>query len=106
MVNLVTVSTLEGNRVHREPKLVLLKTYQLYSRLISCTRRISTLPWELKCVCVCVFCVCLRVFVFFGLGAGGRGGGYLCRFGLKGGQKDKHNLEIPIFCRTPGSFRH
>ena len=37
-------SSLEGNRVHREPKLILLETYQLYLRLISCTRRISTLP--------------------------------------------------------------
>ena len=37
---------------------VVLETHQLYSRLISCTRMISTLPWELKCVCVCV---CVRV---------------------------------------------
>ena len=28
---------------------VVLETHQLYSRLISCTRMISTLPWELKC---------------------------------------------------------
>ena len=28
---------------------VVLETHQLYSRLISCTRKISTLPWELKC---------------------------------------------------------
>ena len=33
----------------RESKLILLETYQLYSRLISCTRRISILPWKLKC---------------------------------------------------------
>ena len=58
---------------------VVLETHQLYSRLISCTRMISTLPWELKCVnvCVCVFacggvgvwgCWCGRV------GVGGCGG--------------------------------
>ena len=35
---LVTFSTLEGSRVLREPKLIVLETYQLYSRLISCTR--------------------------------------------------------------------
>ena len=41
---------------------VVLETHQLYSRLISCTRKISTLPWELKCVCVCV-CLCACAFV-------------------------------------------
>ena len=33
-----------------EPKLVVLETHQLYSRLISCTRKISTLHLEFKCV--------------------------------------------------------
>ena len=28
---------------------VVLETHQLNSRLVSCTRKISTLPWELKC---------------------------------------------------------
>ena len=28
---------------------VVLETHQLYLRLISCTRKISALPWELKC---------------------------------------------------------
>ena len=31
-----------------KPNLHPLETHQLHSRLISCTRRISTLPWELK----------------------------------------------------------
>ena len=34
-----------------KPNLHPLETHQLYSRLISCTRTISILPWELKCVC-------------------------------------------------------
>ena len=50
MLNLVTVSTLRGNRVHCEQSLHLLETHQLYSRLISCTRKISTLHLEFKCV--------------------------------------------------------
>ena len=47
----------------REPKLIVLETYQLYSRLISCTRKIRTLHLESKCVfvsarvSVCVRCV-------------------------------------------------
>ena len=37
-------------KTHRTRDLsVVLETHQLYSRLISCTRKISTLPWELKC---------------------------------------------------------
>ena len=48
----VTCSLLEGSRVHREQNPV--ETHQLYSRLISCTRKISTLHLEFKCVCVCV----------------------------------------------------
>ena len=41
---------------------VVLETHQLYSRLISCTRKISTLHLEFKCVCVCVsVCACVCV---------------------------------------------
>ena len=40
--------------MHCEPKLIRLETCRLYSRLISCTRKISTLHLEFKCVCVCV----------------------------------------------------
>ena len=53
-VDSVTFSPLEGNRVPCEPKLIILETCRLYSRLISCTRKISTLHLEFKCVCVCV----------------------------------------------------
>ena len=52
-VDSVTFSPLEGNRVPCEPKLIILETCRLYSRLISCTRKISTLHLEFKCVCVC-----------------------------------------------------
>ena len=48
--------------MHREQNPV--DTHQLYSRLISCTRKISTLHLEFKCVCVCLsVCVfvCVRV---------------------------------------------
>ena len=71
----VTFSPLEANWVLCEPKIIVLETHQLYSRLISCTRKISTLHLEFKCVCVgvgawvrervrgwvggCVFCVSL-----------------------------------------------
>ena len=44
----VTCSLLEGSRVHREQNPV--ETHQLYSRLTSCTRKISTLHLEFKCV--------------------------------------------------------
>ena len=44
----VTCSLLEGSREHREQNPV--ETHQLYSRLISCTRKISTLHLEFKCV--------------------------------------------------------
>ena len=47
MLSLVTFSTLEGSRVHREPKLIVLETYQLYSTLISCTRDSSVVLEEL-----------------------------------------------------------
>ena len=50
-VDSVTFSPLEGNRVPCEPKLIILETCRLYSRLISCTRKISTLHLEFKCVC-------------------------------------------------------
>ena len=43
----VTCSLLEGSRVHREQNPHPLETHQLYSRLISCTRKISTL-WSLS----------------------------------------------------------
>ena len=46
----VTCSLLEGSRVHREQNPHPLETHQLYSRLISCTRKISTLHLEFKCV--------------------------------------------------------
>ena len=46
----VTCSLLEGSRVHRKPNPHPLETHQLYSRLISCTRKISTLHLEFKCV--------------------------------------------------------
>ena len=36
-----------------KPNLRPLETHQLYSRLISCTRKISTLHLEFKCVRVC-----------------------------------------------------
>ena len=49
-VDSVTFSPLEGNRVPCEPKLIILETCRLYSRLISCTRKISTLHLEFKCV--------------------------------------------------------
>ena len=67
-VDSVTFSPLEGNRVPCEPKLIILETCRLYSRLISCTRKISTLHLEFKCVFVFVFvfvfvCVCVCVFV-------------------------------------------
>ena len=39
-----------------------LETHQLYSRLISCTRKISILHLEFKCVFGCV-CVCVRICV-------------------------------------------
>ena len=58
MLNLVTFSPLEGNLVPCEPRLIILETFRLYSRLISCTRKISILHLEFKCVCVCV-CVCV-----------------------------------------------
>ena len=58
----VTCSLLEGSRVHREQIPHPLETHQLYSRLISCTRKISTLHLEFKCVCVCV-CACVRACV-------------------------------------------
>ena len=54
MLNLVTFSPLEGNLVPCEPRLIILETFRLYSRLISCTRKISILHLEFKCVCVCV----------------------------------------------------
>ena len=57
----VTCSLLEGSREHREQNPV--ETHQLYSRLISCTRKISTLHLEFKCVCVCV-CVCVSFSIF------------------------------------------
>ena len=38
-----------------KPNLHPLETHQLYSRLISCARKISTLHLEFKCVCVCCF---------------------------------------------------
>ena len=60
MLNLVTFSPLEGNLVPCEPRLIILETFRLYSRLISCTRKISILHLEFKCVCVCV-CVCVFV---------------------------------------------
>ena len=41
-----------------EPNLDPLETPQLYSRLISCTRTISILPWELKCVVSVSFPAC------------------------------------------------
>ena len=43
---------------------VVLETHQLYSKLISCTRKISTLHLEFKCVCMCG-CVraCVRACV-------------------------------------------
>ena len=41
---------LQGSQVHCEPKLIVLETCRLYSRLISCTRKISTLHLEFKCV--------------------------------------------------------
>ena len=50
-VDSVTFSPLEGNRVPCEPKLIILETFRLYSKLISCTRKISTLHLEFKCVC-------------------------------------------------------
>ena len=46
----LTCSSLDRSRVHCEPKLIILETHQLYSRLISCTRKISTLHLEFKCV--------------------------------------------------------
>ena len=49
-VDSVTFSPLEGNRVPCEPKLIILETFRLYSKLISCTRKISTLHLEFKCV--------------------------------------------------------
>ena len=53
MLNPVTVSSLEGNHVTASrDSSVVLETLQLYSRLISCTRKISTLHLEFKCVCV------------------------------------------------------
>ena len=55
-VDSVTFSPLEGNRVPCEPKLIILETFRLYSKLISCTRKISTLHLEFKCVCVFVCC--------------------------------------------------
>ena len=51
MLNLVTFSPLEGNLVPCEPRLIILETFRLYSRLISCTRKISILHLEFKCVC-------------------------------------------------------
>ena len=51
-VDSVTFSPLEGNRVPCEPKLIILETFRLYSKLISCTRKISTLHLEFKCVFV------------------------------------------------------
>ena len=60
MLNLVTFSPLEGNLVPCEPRLIILETFRLYSRLISCTRKISILHLEFKCV-VCV-CVCVSAF--------------------------------------------
>ena len=54
MLNLVTFSPLEGNLVPCEPRLFILETFRLYSRLFSCTRKISILHLEFKCVCVCV----------------------------------------------------
>ena len=53
-----------GNQASCESKLIILETCQLYSRLISCTRKISTLHLEFKCVCVCV-CVCLVHVLFY-----------------------------------------
>ena len=50
MLNLVTFSPLEGNLVPCEPRLIILETFRLYSRLISCTRKISILHLEFKCV--------------------------------------------------------
>ena len=50
----VTCSLLEGSRVHREQNPHPLETHQLYSRLISCTRKVSTLHLEFKCEC-CLF---------------------------------------------------
>ena len=52
MLNLVTFSPLEGNLVPCEPRLFILETFRLYSRLFSCTRKISILHLEFKCVCV------------------------------------------------------
>ena len=52
MLNLVTFSPLEGNLVPCEPRLIILETFRLYSRLISCTRKISILHLEFKCVLV------------------------------------------------------
>ena len=49
-VNSVTFSPLEGNRVPCEPKLIILDTFRLYSKLTSCTRKVSTLHLEFKCV--------------------------------------------------------
>ena len=66
MLNLVTFSPLEGNLVPCEPRLIILETFRLYSRLISCTRKISILHLEFKCVCLSVgwrLCVSVRVFV-------------------------------------------
>ena len=50
MLNLVTFSPLEGNLVPCEPRLIILETFRLYSRLFSCTRKISILHLEFKCV--------------------------------------------------------
>ena len=63
MLNLVTFSPLEGNLVPCEPRLIILETFRLYSRLISCTRKISILHLEFKCVFALLFC-CLRDSLF------------------------------------------
>ena len=61
MLNLVTFSALEGSQAFCEPKLIVLETYQLYSRLISCTRdsvvlkRLEPSIWSLS-VCAPVCC--------------------------------------------------
>ena len=67
MLNLVTFSPLEGNLVPCEPRLIILETFRLYSRLISCTRKISILHLEFKCVCACACaCVCaVKCCAFF-----------------------------------------
>ena len=46
MLNLVTFSPLEGNLVPCEPRLIILETFRLYSRLFSCTRNLASSIWS------------------------------------------------------------